>query len=48
MVKSKRGEEGRGACVTREKFTRGHKSLPERERAIAHIEGSVCGDTEVN
>lgn len=35
-------------CYRRERFTSGHKSCPERERAIAHIEGSVCGDTEVN
>lgn len=48
VVKTKRGEEGWQACVAEERFTWGHKNWPERERAIAHIEGSMCGDTEVN
>lgn len=48
VLKRKGQEEGWQACVTRERFTWGHKSRGEREGGIAHIKGSVCGDREVN
>lgn len=47
-LKRKGLEEGWQACVTRERFTCGHKRLSERRGGIGHIKRSVCGDREVN